>query len=77
MRISIGYLFIGGVLVLTTSASAGTDYNGDGLDDIAFHQPGGGRATVPVVFANGDGTWTSVNSSVPAWANQLGVKAVQ
>lgn len=77
MRISICYLLIGGILVLTASARAGTDYNGDGRDDIAFHKPGGGWATVPVVFANGNGTWNPTNYPAPTWAHQNGVRAVQ
>ena len=76
MHISIVYLIIGGILVLTTSASAGTDYNGDGLDDIAFHRPGGGWGTVPVLFANGDGTWNPANYPVPSWAYQSDVIAI-
>ena len=46
------------------------DYNGDGLTDIAFHRPGSSWATIPVVLANGDGTWTSSNHRAPTWAHQ-------
>lgn len=52
------------------------DYNRDGRDDIAFHRPGGGWSSVPVLFARGDGSWTSTNAAVPIWANQSSVVAV-
>ena len=52
------------------------DYNNDGRADIAFHRPGSRWQSAPVLLANGDGSWTSVNFSVPYWANQPGVIAL-
>jgi hypothetical protein len=46
-----------------------TDFNHDGLTDIAFHRPGGNWNTVPVAFARGDGHWDGENRSAPGWAN--------
>src|SRR5262249_43184479 len=44
--------------------------------DIAFYRPGSNWTTIPVLFANGDGSWTATDDPVPAWANQSGVVAV-
>jgi len=52
------------------------DYNSDGLFDIAFHRPGGAWNTLPILFANGNGTWRSTNNAAPAFVNQQGVVAV-
>jgi hypothetical protein len=52
------------------------DFDGNGRGDIAFHRPGGPWSTVPVLFSNGNGSWTSKNSGAPSWANQPGVEAV-
>ena len=52
------------------------DFNGDGRTDIAFHNPGSDWRTVPVLLANGDGTWTSSNAPAPSWANEPGVVAL-
>ena len=52
------------------------DYNDDGHTDIAFHRPGSDWVSVPVLFSAGDGSWTSTNFVVPAWANQPDVVAI-
>src|SRR3954465_3899131 len=52
------------------------DYNGDGRADIAFHRPGGGWASVPALFANGNGSWLDTNYAVPSWANVPGAVAL-
>ena len=52
------------------------DYNGDSRTDIAFRSPGRHWNTMPVVFANGDGTWSSANAPAPSWANEPGVVAM-
>jgi hypothetical protein len=52
------------------------DFNGDGRTDIAFHRPGGGWTTVPVLLANGSGGWTAVASTAPKWANEPGTVAI-
>jgi glutaredoxin len=51
-------------------------YNDDNLTDIAFHRPGGGWTSVPVLFANRNGTWTPSNLNTPSFANQSGVVAI-
>lgn len=57
--------------------AVGGDFNNDGRDDIAFHRPGSSWATVPVLFSNGNGTWTAHNRNAPSWANQPGVVAIR
>lgn len=52
------------------------DFDGDGLADIAFHRPGGPWGTVPVLFSDGDGSWTPADTEAPGWANQPGVVAI-
>ncbi|HTE50162.1 MAG TPA: VCBS repeat-containing protein [Kofleriaceae bacterium] len=54
----------------------GGDYNGDGRSDIAFHRPGGGWGSAPILMSNGNGTWTAYNMTAPSWANQAGAVAV-
>lgn len=61
---------------LPLTAGAGTDYDNDGKDDIAFHRPGGGWGSLPVLYGNGAGTWRSSNVGVPGWANQPDVVAL-
>jgi hypothetical protein len=53
------------------------DYNGDGRSDIAFHRRDTLSSNVPVLFASGNGSWSSASRAAPAWANQSGVRAVQ
>ncbi len=60
----------------STPAFADTSYDNNQLADIAFHRPGGPWNTVPVLFANGNGSWTSANENVPSWANQPGVISI-
>ncbi len=64
------------LLAFSGESFARTDYDHDGLDDIAFHQPGTDGTTVPVLFANGAGTWRSTVGTTPTWANQTGVVAI-
>ena len=52
------------------------NFNSDGTTDIAFHRPGSSWSTVPVLTSNGNGSWSSFNRPAPAWANELGVKAI-
>ena len=56
------------------------DFNGDGLTDIALVRQTPGWATIPIAFAQGDGTWQITNGGaadfIPAWANQPGVRVV-
>jgi hypothetical protein len=52
------------------------DFKGNGETDIAFYRPGSSWNTIPVLFPNGDGSWTATNDPVPSWANQPGVVAV-
>ncbi|MEM6928380.1 MAG: VCBS repeat-containing protein, partial [Myxococcota bacterium] len=53
----------------------GTDFDGDGLDDLAFHRPGSTWNTVPVAFSDGGGTWTPTNHPVPR-ANDVVIQAI-
>ncbi|MBB2924637.1 M14 family metallopeptidase, partial [Cellulomonas cellasea] len=57
------------------------DFNGNGLTDIALVRQTPGWGSIPIAFANGDGTWTVTNGAagpdfIPSWANQPGVKLV-
>jgi len=57
------------------------DFNGNGLTDIALVRQTPGWGSIPIAFANGDGTWTVTNGAadpdfIPTWANQPGVKIV-
>jgi hypothetical protein len=57
------------------------DFNGNGLTDIALVRQTPGWASIPVAFANGDGTWNITNDDagpdfIPSWANQPGVRLV-
>ncbi len=54
------------------------DFNNDGFADIAFHKPieGSTWGTVPVLFSNGDGGWTSTNEPSPRYIHAEGVVAV-
>ncbi|NUU15753.1 VCBS repeat-containing protein, partial [Cellulomonas humilata] len=56
------------------------DFNGNGLTDIALVRQNAGWASIPVAFAQGDGTWQITNGSAPtfigSWANTAGVKVV-
>jgi hypothetical protein len=44
------------------------DFNGDGRTDIAFRKPD--WSTTPILFSNGDGTWTATALSTPAWKGE-------
>ena len=54
------------------------DFNGNGFTDLALVRQTPGWNTIPVAFANGDGTWTITNGQAPNfigdWANQPGVR---
>ena len=56
------------------------DFNGNGLTDIALIRQTPGWASIPIAFANGDGTWNVTNGGapqfIPEWANQPGVRIV-
>jgi murein tripeptide amidase MpaA len=56
------------------------DFNGNGLTDIALVRQTPGWASIPIAFANGDGTWTITNGPAPQfitdWAHQPGVRLV-
>ena len=57
------------------------DFNGNGLTDIALVRQTPGWGSIPIAFANGDGTWNITNGAagpdfIPAWANQPGVRLV-
>ena len=55
------------------------DFAGNGRTDVAL-TGAAGWATIPVAFANGDGTWTVTNDaagSFPAWATTPGVVLVK
>ena len=56
------------------------DFNGNGLTDIALVRQTAGWASIPIAFAQGDGTWKITNGAapvfVPSWANQPGVRVV-
>jgi hypothetical protein len=56
------------------------DFNGNGRTDIALIRQTPGWGTIPVAFANGDGTWTITNGAAPqfieSWANQPGVRVI-
>ena len=56
------------------------DFNGNGLTDIALVRQTPGWGSIPVAFANGDGTWNITNGAVgdfiTSWANQPGVRVV-
>jgi len=55
------------------------DFNGDGLQDVALVRGNSNWNTLPVAFANVDGTyrWTNqVVADIPAWSRLPGVQAV-
>ena len=56
------------------------DFNGNGLTDIALIRQTPGWSTIPIAFANGDGTWTVTNGAapdfIPSWANAPGVRVL-
>ena len=52
------------------------DYSADGRMDVALIRQSAGWATMPVAFANGDGSWRITNSGVgdfAGWAATSGV----
>jgi hypothetical protein len=56
------------------------DFNGDGRTDIALVRQTPGWSTIPIAFANGDGTWKITNGAAPQfiteWAHQPGVQLI-
>jgi thermitase len=56
------------------------DFNGNGLTDLALVRQTAGWNTIPIAFANGDGTWTITNGAAPdfisAWAQTPGVRVI-
>jgi len=54
------------------------DFNGNGLTDIALIRQTPGWNTIPIAFANGDGTWKITNAQagefIANWASQPGVR---
>ncbi len=67
--------------IWATTAGAeviGGDFNGDGRTDLAL-TGGGGWATVPVAFSNGNGTFNVTNfgiASFASWASTAGVRVL-
>merc|ERR1712194_854369 len=66
-----GWAATSGVKLLTG------DFNGDGKTDIALVRQEPGWASIPILFANGDGSWIETNHGVThagGWAATRGVK---
>ena len=66
-----GWAATSGVQVLTG------DFNSDGRTDVALIRQSGGWATMPVAFANGDGSWRITNSSTGSFAGWAATSGVQ
>ncbi|GFJ88388.1 S8 family serine peptidase [Phytohabitans rumicis] len=56
------------------------DFNGNGLTDIALVRQTPGWGSIPVAFAQGDGSWSITNGAapnfIPDWAHQPGVRLI-
>ena len=58
------------------------DFNGNGLTDIALFRQTPGWGSIPVAFANGDGTWKITNGPAPefiggdSWSSGPGVRVI-
>ena len=58
------------------------DFNGNGLTDIALVRQEPGWDSIPIAFANGDGTWNITNGAAPNfigvanWSSTPGVRVV-
>ena len=56
------------------------DFNGNGLTDIALVRQEAGWGSIPIAFAQGDGSWEITNGVTPtfigSWANTSGVRVV-
>jgi len=58
------------------------DFNGNGLTDIALVRQTPGWDSIPIAFANGDGTWNITNVPAPefigldSWSSAPGVRVV-
>ena len=56
------------------------DFNGNGLTDFALVRQTPGWGSIPIAFANGNGTWTITNGPAPQfvtdWAHQAGVRVI-
>jgi len=58
------------------------DFNGNGLTDIALVRQTPGWDSIPIAFANGDGTWNITNGPAPefigldSWSSAPGVRVV-
>ncbi|MBE8969127.1 VCBS repeat-containing protein [Nostocales cyanobacterium LEGE 12452] len=66
-----GWATAGGVQILTG------DFNNDGRTDVALLRQSPGWTTMPVAFANGNGTWQITNYSIDdfaSWATTSGVQ---
>jgi len=53
------------------------DFNKDGKTDIALVRQEPGWGSVPILFANGNGSWRETNNGLPhaaAWAATRGVQ---
>jgi hypothetical protein len=58
---------------------ADSRFNGNGRTDLAPVRQTPGCGSIPIAFANGDGTWTIANRGAPEfaeWAHQPGVRVV-
>ncbi|CAK8719738.1 hypothetical protein KKHLCK_08915 [Candidatus Electrothrix laxa] len=53
------------------------DFNNDGRTDVALLNQNSGWRTMPIAFANGDGTWDITNNSIGSFANWATVIGVE
>ena len=53
------------------------DFNGDGRTDVALLRQNAGWGTMPVAFANGDGSWRITNGLIGPFADWATVSGVQ
>ena len=51
------------------------DFNGNGRTDIALVRQTPGWGSIPIAFANGDGTWNITNGLAPKFITRVGASA--